>query len=592
MNPAALPPLVLPAVIGLLVSVLLTPLVGRLAERLGIVAKPRKDRWAGRPVPMLGGVAIYIAAASGLLIGADSMSTPTVGLLLGGLFLLVVGALDDKYAFRPQTKLTLQVLGACIVTGFGVGFKLRPVEFFNVLLSIFWIVAIINAINLMDNMDGLAPGVSLIAAASLAFQLSGTDMPARAAMSAALAGALGGFLIFNFPPARIFMGDAGSLSVGVMLAGLSLSNSLFAEQKLGALSVLLGPALVLAVPLLDVLLVSVTRILRGQPISQGGRDHSSHRLIRMGLSERKALVVFYVLAAVAGLLGSQLAQGMSLWRSVIIVPLSWIPLGLFFAWLAKVRVVADVGRPDGRMALIVGWVFKRRMLEVVMDLSLAFVCLCLAYLIRFDFTFEAIYRNQVVASAPWVIGLTLASLNASGVYGGHWEHYGVGDVFRLAKGVGTAVLCCIAVAVVLHRFEHFPRSIFPLYGGVLFVGLMAVRASFQFFDLYLAEQPAARSLIVGVGPEARTALAHLAGVAGKSSVAGFVDPNSTGSISQLKGLPVFRLDELEGLGSECAHHRLILAESQISLEHLALLKEHSTKTGKQLQRFEVRCSDI
>jgi FlaA1/EpsC-like NDP-sugar epimerase len=312
----------------------------------------------------------------------------------------------------------------------------------------------------------------------------------------------------------------------------------------------------------------------------------------MGLSERKALLVFYALAAVAGLVGSQLAQGMSLWRSILIVPLSWIPLGLFFAWLAKVRVVADAGKPDGRIALIVGWVFKRRMLEVVMDLALAFVCICLAYLIRFDFAFEPIYREQVATSAPWVLGITLASLSASGVYGGHWEHYGVGDVFRLAKGIGTAVLCCIAVAVVLHRFEHFPRSIFPLYGGILLVGLMAVRASFQFFDIYLADRPTARVVIVGIGPEARTALAHLAGTEGKASVAGFVDPSSGGSISQLKGLPVFRLDQIGEVDGECSYHRMILAETQIASEHLGLLKEHSAKTGKALQRFEVRYLDV
>lgn len=582
----------LPAFVAFVVCLAATPFVARLADRLGIVAKPRKDRWAGRPVPMLGGLAIFLASTAGFLSGGSGLSMPAAGLLLGGAFLLVVGALDDKFAFRPQTKLTAQVLGACIVTGFGVGFKLRPIEFFNVLVSIFWIVTIINAINLMDNMDGLAPGVSLVAAIFLTLQLAQSALPDRAALSAALTGALAGFLVFNFPPASIFMGDAGSLSVGVMLAGLSLSNSLFAEQKLGALSVFLGPALVLAVPLLDVLLVTVTRIMRGQPISQGGRDHSSHRLIQMGLSERKALLVFYVLAAIAGLVGSQLAQRMTLWRSIIMVPLSWIPLGLFFAWLARLRMVEGSAPSGDRMALIVGWVFKRRMLEVVTDLSLAFLCLCLAYFLRFEFQFDPIYREQVAASAPWVLGLTLASLSAAGVYGGHWEHYGVNDVFRLGKGVGTAVLACYAVATLLHRFEHFPRSIYFLYGVVTFICLLSVRASFQFFDIYLTPHPASRALIVGVGTDARTALAHLVGVEGRSAIAGFVDPDSAGTVTQLKGLPVFRLDQVPSLAGGTEFSRFIIAEPHLLPDQLTALKHCAARTGKQLQTFEIRFVDL
>lgn len=540
---------------------------------------------------MLGGLAIFAAVLVGTLLGAEEFSYTGVGLLIGGAFLMLVGALDDRWAFRPQTKLIAQIMGACIVVGFGVGFKVRPVEYFNVIISIFWIVAIINAINLMDNMDGLAPGVSLVAAVFLAYQLANSQRPENAALAAALAGALGGFLLFNFPPARIFMGDAGSLPVGLLLAGLSLSSALLAEEKLGAVSVLFGPALVLAVPLLDVLLVSITRILRGQPISQGGRDHSSHRLITLGLSERKALLVFYTLAAAAGLVGAELAQGKGLLRSIVLVPLSWIPLGLFFAWLAKVRMVASEKRPESGIGLLVGWVFRRRMVEVIMDLGVSFAAFCLAYGLRFDFHLTEVYRSQIAMSAPWVMGLTVLSLHAHGVYGGVWEHYGIRDIFRMARATGTAVLLCISVAVVLFRFEVYPRSVFPLYGGLLFLALLAVRSSFHLFELVLVDRGPRRALIFGTGPEALSAYAHITAGDGKGAVAGFIGEEGT-LLRELHGLPVYRLNDIQAMDGKCPHDRIVICSEGPGEAGLSNLKTYAEGKGVFLQRFEVSYRDV
>jgi UDP-GlcNAc:undecaprenyl-phosphate GlcNAc-1-phosphate transferase len=523
---------------------------------------------------MMGGLAIFGGVLAGALGGLSELSAPFSGLLLGGAFLLVIGAFDDRYAFRPQTKLIAQILGACIVVGFGVGFQTRPIEYFNALISILWIVAVINAVNLMDNMDGLAPGVALVGAVFLTYQLANSLRPETAPLAAALSGALGGFLIFNFPPARIFMGDAGSLSTG-----------LIAEKKLGAISVLFGPALVLAVPLLDVLLVSITRVLRGQPVSQGGRDHSSHRLITLGLSERKALLVFYTLAAVAGLVGTFLAGGVSLLKGIVLVPLSWIPLGLFFAWLAKVRVTAQEEKPEGAMRLFVGWVFKRRMAEVLMDLGLAFAVFCLAYGLRFDFHVDEVYRLQIAKSAPWVLGLTVFSLHSFGVYGGMWEHYGIRDLFRMGKAVGTAVLLCVAVAVLLFRFEVYPRSVFPLYGALLFLALLAARSSFHLFELTLVDRGTRRTLIFGTGPHALSAYAHISAEQGKGAVAGFIDDGK--NLSKLQGLPVYPLKALGAINGRCPHDRVLVCGVTGNFDIPQELREHALKNGIALRRFEI-----
>lgn len=590
MTPVPLLSLLWPAGIALGLSAALTPLIGRMAVRLGVVAKPRADRWAGRPVPMLGGIAIFVAAAAGVLSAGGELHMTTAGLLLGSFLLLVVGGLDDHFAFRPQTKLVAQILGACVATGFGVGFALNPFQSFNILVSIIWIVAIINAINLMDNMDGLAAGVSLIASAFLAIQFAQSGAPSRAALAAALSGSLAGFLCFNFPPARIFMGDAGSLSIGLLLAGMSLSNTLVVGQKLGALSVLAGPALVLAIPILDVLLVTVTRVLRGQPISQGGRDHSSHRLIKMGLSERKALLVFYSLAVASGIFGLQLAEGIGHLRAVFYVALSWVPLGLFFAWLARVSVTTEDVVPTGRMSLVIGWVFKRRMMEVLMDLALAYICFCLAYGLRFDFELLPKYKEQIMVSIPWVLGLTLAAFQAMGVYAGFWENYGIRDVLRFGKAAGAATLCCIALAVVLYRYEAYPRSVFPLFGVLLFLSTLGVRTSFQFFDILLVESGPRRAVIFGVGPSALAAYAHLTAGDGRGIVAAFVDPKGERT-ARIYGLPVLTLEELGRLDGDLPHERLVLVDDELPAGCLDAFLAHAAKAGKSLQRYESRLSD-
>lgn len=591
MTPAVpLPELLRPVGVALAAALVLTPLVGWIARRLGVVAKPRADRWAGRPVPLLGGVAVFLAVSAGLFAASAEATLTTAGLMLGATFLLAIGALDDRFAFRPQTKLVAQILGACIVTGFGVGVVSSPIQALNIPLSIFWIVAVINAINLLDNMDGLAPGISLIAAAFLALQLAASGMASLAALAAALAGALAGFLCFNFPPARIFLGDAGSLSIGLLLAGMSLSNALVANQKLGAVSVLFGPALLLAVPILDVLLVIITRTMRGQPVSQGGRDHSSHRLIQLGLSERKALLVFYSLALVAGFVGLQLASGIGRLRASAYVALSWIPLGLFFAWLARVRVTSESSAPSGTMGVLIGWVFKRRMLEVLLDLGLAYLCFCLAYGLRFDFDLLPSYKAQVAASVPWVVGVTLAAYHASGVYSGFWEHYGIRDVVQFGKAAAGATLCCIALAVVLYRYEAFPRSVFPLYGLLLFLSSLGVRTSFQLLDLYLGAAGPRRAVIFGVGPSALAAYAHLTAREGRGIVAAFVDPNGHRT-AKLHGLPVMTLDELARLNGDLPHERLLLAVDADFPVFSDALRVHAARTGKALERFEVSYSE-
>src|SRR5882757_5930892 len=257
-------------VAALVASLAMTPLVRAFARRIGAVAKPKADRWHTKPTAMMGGVAIVIA-----VIG------PALALFL-------VGLTDDFFHIKPYQKLIGQLLGASAVVWFGLVLPWTPYSTVNMLITLFWLVGITNAVNMLDNMDGLAAGVSAIAAAFLALNFIANQQWLEAVMLATFAGALLGFLLYNHHPASIFMGDCGSMFVGFFLASSALLSGTGGGRSRSVVAVLAVPVLVLLVPIFDTAFVTLMRKKAGRSASQGGRDHTSHRLVALGLSEKRA----------------------------------------------------------------------------------------------------------------------------------------------------------------------------------------------------------------------------------------------------------------------------------------------------------------
>lgn len=572
-------------------TVLLVPLAGRLAAAAGIMSNPRPDRWSGRPTPLLGGLAVF----GGFLVPLPFLlpfSAPAWWVVLTGAFMLGLGTWDDKYRIPPQTKLVGQIVAACFLVQANVGFRLWPMDVLSVLFSIFWVVAVINSVNLMDNMDGLAPGVSLIAVGYLCYLLALSGRASHALLAASLAGSLGGFLLYNFPPARIFLGDSGSLSIGVTIAALTLSSSIEAEQKLGALSALLGPALVMAIPLLDVALVSVTRILSGRPVSQGGKDHSSHRLVQMGLTETQAVLTLYALSAVSGGGAIFLSTRWNLDVSVVMVPLLWLALGIFFVYLARFHMTERPAKapasPEG-VSLILGMAFKRRILEVIMDLGVAFVCFWLAYLLRFDFEILPRYRTQIIGLLPWVLGSAVACFQFSGLYGGLWEHQGMRDVGTFLRASASAAGAALLFAVLVYRFERFPRSVFLIYGVLLLLAIAATRSSFKLLEIFLAPGATHRVpvLIYGIGDRGITAFHELTGRHGVFRPVGFLqdDPDKQGL--KINGLPILgTLKNLGELAQKTPFEKIIIADP-LKEDASEVLRAFARASGKEIILFQI-----
>lgn len=333
-----LQPLLTPFLTALVASLLLTPLCQTAARRLGVLDIPGLRKIHSQPVPLMGGVALLTAFGTGFLLSTAS-HRGLWGIVLGTLFIFIVGLLDDVRGLSPRTKLAGQAVAATIAVAGGVQISFLGSPYLNLPVTLLWIVAITNAFNLLDNMDGLSAGLGAISAAAFAllaarYQPLGPEQPVTAAAGAALAGACLGFLRYNLYRATIFMGDSGSLALGFLLACLGAFGSWRSPTIPTSIMI---PLLVLAYPIFDTTLVVFLRWRRGQPIFQGGKDHSSHRLANLGLS-RTEVVLLICFFAICHALTAALITSVTLRLSLLALAVSASVLFIFGMILRKVPV--------------------------------------------------------------------------------------------------------------------------------------------------------------------------------------------------------------------------------------------------------------
>lgn len=284
-----------------------TPLVRRLALRLGIIDQPNARKVHIDPIPLLGGVAIYgsfIAAV--ILFGNRFRINELVSILVGASLVSFMGVWDDRRGMSPLLKLAGQFLAASILVATGVTVASFPWQPLNLAITLLWVVTITNAMNLLDNMDGLSGGIGATAAIFFLLLAVMNSQYLVGALSAALVGACLGFLVYNFNPARIFMGDAGSLFLGFVLAGTAIKLRFPGQMQIVSWMV---PVLILGVPLFDTGLVIVSRLRRGlNPLTTPGKDHLSHRLVALGHTPREAVLICYLVSAGLGVLAIFVTQ--------------------------------------------------------------------------------------------------------------------------------------------------------------------------------------------------------------------------------------------------------------------------------------------
>jgi UDP-GlcNAc:undecaprenyl-phosphate GlcNAc-1-phosphate transferase len=579
-----------------LLSLLLTRLTRGFALSRGMVAMPREDRWHKKPVALLGGVSIYltILLAWGLLHAIDSMFhgfSPLQGcgtgrltpLLLAMTAMFLLGLLDDILEMRPQHKLIGQIVIACVVVIFGFQVEWFVSKTANVMVSIFWIVGITNAFNLLDNMDGLSVGVAFLAGLFLFWvSLPTVESLQGLLLLTVFLGALLGFLVFNFHPASIFMGDSGSLMIGLTLALLTTKGSgiVPGATARGPSSMAVIPVFILLVPILDTFFVTVMRKLFGRPISQGGLDHSSHRMVALGLSERSAVLVLYAFSAASGLLAIAIS-GYPATVSVALVTLFLLLVIFFWIHLARVKVyggqsIIEAKNLKGLMPLLVDITYRKRVFEILLDLVIIPLAYWSAYLLRFGD--EDYARNFAVflKSLPIVVACQLAAFHVTGVYRGLWRYLGLSDVITYGKAVTLGAVAAVIINLVVFRFVGFSRAVFVIYWMILLILVVASRFSFRLLSEATGAGrrlvgPGAQTLIYGADAAGQLVLTEMGHE--KVQVVGFLDDDETKQGNQFLGYPVLGgVREIEEVAGRYGVSRIVVTTRGMDKAMLENLK--------------------
>jgi UDP-GlcNAc:undecaprenyl-phosphate GlcNAc-1-phosphate transferase len=568
-----------------------------LARRQNIVAHPRDDRWNRTTVPLLGGLAIALSILAGALIFgiAREMTVP----LVTAMAVCVVGLLDDVLSLKPATKLIAQIALAAALVYFGYRLQWFESRLLDSFFTIIWVVGLTNAFNLLDNMDGLCASVALIVAIMLITGLATgvTRLQAGNEMQflALVAGATAGFLVFNFPPASIFMGDTGSLLLGFSLATLTLSPEGIRGSRADVVSVITGPVFVLLIPIFDTTLVTALRLLSGRSPAMGGRDHSSHRLVAMGLSERTAVFVLCFLAALGGLIGNIIRQSEG-W-SLLLGAIFLIGMSLFAVYLARIKVYDDPKEMTGSSLtpLMGEFLYKRRVAEVLLDFCLITIAYYGAYRLRFEGTDYLRNADSFSASLSVVLGSQLIAFFIVGLYRGVWRHFGLVDGVTIAKGVVLGTAATQLLILYLYDYVNYSRTVFLIYAVLLFVLVLTARASFRLMGEFVQRQRTAdrRAVIYGAGQNAAVAVRELNDrQQGALRVIGFVDDDPWTARTRVLGYPV--------LGSYSALHNLVTSHAvdavvlnhPLDNERLELLEALCMDHDVSLLRLQVAVEEL
>ena len=298
----------MPFISAVLISLLMTPVAKKIAEKVGAIDIPKDNRRVHKkPIPLLGGLAIYAATIICMFIFLPMDRTFT-SIVIGGTIIMISGVIDDIKDLSPKMKLIFQLCAAVVLVlgdvkvdfitnPFSKGANLFYLKAFSIPITIFWVVGITNTVNLIDGLDGLAAGVTMIASTSLFFVAMKFGYTNIMIISVIIAGACLGFLPYNFNPAKIFMGDTGALFLGFMLAAISIEG----VMKSVATIAVVVPIIILGLPIFDTTFAIFRRLLNGRPIMEADKGHLHHRLLQKGFSQKQTVLILYLISAAFGL---------------------------------------------------------------------------------------------------------------------------------------------------------------------------------------------------------------------------------------------------------------------------------------------------
>ena len=557
--------------------VLWTLLRSHVGQRL--VAEPTGERWHGGATPVFGGVGIFAGFVVGALlavaVGAVEPTSELLGILAGCALLFLAGLADDVFSLRPWMKLLAQCAAAAIVLASGLSVEVVDSDVLAALIGLVWLVGITNAFNLLDNMDGLAATLASVSCAVFAAhavaQSGQSDIVLPLAL--ALGAACLAFLPFNLRsgrPAAVYMGDSGSQVIGFGLASLGLASSWTAAGA--TLTGMLLPLLVLAIPILDTTLVTIRRTRDRRPVTQGGRDHSSHRLVYYGLSEQQAVVALAVLAALLGLTGLAYNALNNARVTAFGVLISFVVLVQFASFLGDLEERSRRDEP-GEAPSLVRALFSqpRRLAEVLVDFVIICVSFLVSYLLFIDGKGTEAERAVFLATLPVLLGARYVLFVVFGIYRRVWRFATPRDLLAIAAAVVLSAPIAILVVAKTQALGDFPLEVFAV-DALLCTSLVAgSRLMLRIApDVLVAarREPPKRVLLVGAGRAGRRFARELRETPA-TRVVGFLDDNPSVRRRRVLGVKVLgALDEADALIAVARPDEVLVTVPDVAADRL------------------------
>jgi UDP-GlcNAc:undecaprenyl-phosphate GlcNAc-1-phosphate transferase len=552
-----------------------------------LVAVPSDERWHERPTPTFGGVGIFAGLVAGVGLAASAVAVADrnelLGIMGGCTILFAAGLIDDLRPIQPLAKLAAQFAAAGVAIASGLQVELIANDLVATVVALVWLVGITNAFNLLDNMDGLAATLATVACACFAIDAA-TAHPNRLVLvvSLALGFACLGFLPFNLRPGRsaiVFMGDSGSQVIGFALASLGLAASWTVAG--GTVATVILPLLVLAIPIVDTTLVTVMRLFERRPVTQGGKDHTSHRLVYYGLSEQRAVALLATLAIAIGatsLAYNALNDARVTVAGVLVTVVLLVQFASFLTELEEGVRRGDTTRPSLVRALL----DPRRLAEILVDFALICVSFLVSYVLVLGDLGSPYQRAVFLSALPVLLLARYASFVVAGVYRRVWRFAGSRDAIAIAAACVVSGLITLVIVEQTRSLRDFGVSVFVVDALLCTVLVGGSRLVVQVVLRHRAERTATTSrrvLIVGAGKSGRSLARELRETPGMRPV-GFVDDNSGVRRRRIGGVTVIGgLDEMAGAIASTAPDEVMVTIPNAPAERLVHVSEACESAG-------------
>lgn len=467
-----------------LLSFVMTPIIIRISNKHGFVVEPREDRWNKKPAALFGGIALFLSFVIPYLVFVP-IDRLSIGILVCATTVFLLGFFDDITGLTPQLKLLIQLIVAVGVIFFGITVKIIPYPVLSIPLTILWIIGITNALNILDNMDGLAAGISIVTALSIFFYSFISNLTYPAILAAILAGSAIGFFKYNFNPAKIFMGDCGSLFLGFMLSIITIIGTWRTVTNL--VFVLMVPLAIMIIPIFDLALVTFNRTGHGRGIFRGGKDHCSHRLVFLGLSEKRAVLSLILISALFSLI-TIITSKINFYMALLILTLIGVFLIFFGIFLGEVKVYEKKIRALYQKSLILSRIllYKKQILQIIVDIILITIAYFSSYLLRYEGIIDPHNLSLIEKSLPFIILIKLIIFSIFGLYKGEWRYISMNDLIKISQATFFGSLISVVVLLFLYRFEGYSRFVFINDFLITFLLIAGVRSLIRVLKEYFS----------------------------------------------------------------------------------------------------------